>query len=195
MGLTEDYMPLWRLYNFCAILLPLSFFGFTQDFTKKRSRKLTIIFSIISGVFLFLNYYKNILMPDTMAELTGLELFISIPFYNIFALYSCGLIIFSTYWIVRYYTGNNIIHRWLIASYILTCIGEIYSYAGVYNTDLYNYPYIASFVNFLPYFIAYLIFKHRLFDARSMLLKMLRWIFIGGIGCTIGFGLYWALMK
>lgn len=195
MGMTEDYMPIWRIYNFCTIILPLAFFGFTQDLTKKKVKKLMVALYIIAGAFLFLNYYQNLLIPDVMWELTGWELFRAIPLYNIFVVYACALIVLSTYWIVRYYTWNPIVHKWLIASYLLTCIGEIYSYGTVYVEALYNYPYIAYFVNFLPYFMAYLVFQHRLFDARSMLLQVLRWMFIGWSGVIAGFILYWLLGK
>ncbi len=195
MGIVDDYIPVWRLYNFCAVILPLAFFGFTQDLTKKKSKSLMIALCIIASIFLFLNYYQNMLIPDIMGELTGWELFRAIPLYNIFVVYACWLILLSTYWIIRYYTWSQIVHRWLIASYLLTCVGELYSYGTVYVEALYNYPYIAYFVNFLPYFMAYLVFQHRLFDARSMLLHVLRWMFIGWAGVISGFILYWLFGK
>lgn len=64
----------------------------------------------------------------------------------------------------------------------------------MYFESWYNFPYIAYIICFLPYVVTYLIFRHRLFDARSTLLKMVQWGFIVGIGTLVASVLYGILM-
>jgi hypothetical protein len=119
--------------------------------------------------------------------MTGVELMKNIILYDIFVIYNYALLILGTLWIYKNFVGKTAIKRMILLGCICTIIGEVYSYATVYFEFLYDSPYIVYLNWLLPYSITYLVLKHRLFDARSILLQMLRWIFIGGVGFGVGF--------
>ncbi len=195
MGKTEEYIGIWRLYNFCNILNAYLFYIFSNEFSQKYNKKNITIFWIICVFFLFLNYYKNLLIPDSIVELTGTELFKSIWLYDFFVLYYIGLLMMWTLWIYQNFKGNVKIRKFILLACILTLIGDTYSFGTVYFEWLYNFPYIAYLICFLPYLVTYLIFRHRLFDARSTLLRLLQWGFIVGLWIIAAASIYEILWK
>jgi hypothetical protein len=70
MGQTEEYIEIWRSYNFCNILNAFFFYVFAQEFTKKYNIKYIVISGILCCFFLFVNYYNNLLIPDAVLEVT-----------------------------------------------------------------------------------------------------------------------------
>lgn len=190
MWQTEEYIGIWRLYNFCNILNAFLFYVFTNEITKKYNKKVIIGSAILCVFFLFTNYYNNLLIPDAVLEITGVELIKVIYLYNLFVLYYWASLILGTWWIYRHYKDTKIARNILLISCILSITGDMYSFGTVYFESLYNFPYIAYLICFLPYFVTYLIFRHRLFDARSTLLKMLQWGFIIAIGFLVGTLIY-----
>jgi signal transduction histidine kinase len=190
MGQTEEYIGIWRLYNFCNILNAFLFYVFANEITKKYNKKGIIISGAFCIFFLFINYYDNLLIPDDVLEITGIELLKTIHLYNLFVIYYCVSLLMGTWWIYKHYKDTKIARNILLLSCILTIIGDSYSFWTVYFESLYNFPYIAYLICFLPYFVTYLIFRHRLFDARSTLLQMLQGGFIVFIGVIIGWFIY-----
>ncbi len=190
MWQTEEYIGIWRLYNFCNILNAFLFYVFANEITKKYNKKAILISGAFCLFFLFINYYDNLLIPDDVLEITGIELLKTIHFYNLFVIYYCISLAMGTWWIYRHYKDTKTARKILLISCILTIIGDFYSFWTVYFESLYNFPYIAYLICFLPYFVTYLIFRHRLFDARSTLLQMLQGGFIIFIGIIIGALIY-----
>lgn len=190
MWQTEEYIGIWRLYNFCNIFNAFLFYVFANELTKKYNKKMILFSGLICVFFLFTNYYNNLLIPDAALELTGLELMQEIHLYNLFVVYYCWSLIMGTWWIFKHYKDTKIARRILLLSCIFSIIGDTYSFWTVYYESLYNFPYIAYLICFLPYFVTYLIFRHRLFDARSTLLKMLKWGFIILLGFIVGLWIY-----
>jgi len=135
------------------------------------------------------------MIPDLIIEMTWYELFLNIWPYNFLVLYSCVLFIIATIWLYKYYQWRNIIIRkLLIFGAFLSTFGDIFSYWTVYSEALYSFPYFdVSFI--FPYLLTYLILTERLFDARWILLQIVRWILIGGTGISVGFALYWIFGK
>ncbi len=132
-------------------------------------------------------------MPDAFLELTGIELMKEIIWYDLFIVYYCTLLIMGTYWIYKNYDGNKTIRKLILIACICTIIGDTYSYATVYFESLYNQPYWAYIICVLPYCVTYLVLRYRLFDARSVFLRMMRWVFIIVSSFLIVGLLYWAL--
>ena len=190
MWQTEEYIGIWRLYNFCNILNAFLFYVFANEITKKYNKKAILISGAFCLFFLFINYYDNLLIPDDVLEITGIELLKTIHFYNLFVIYYCISLAMGTWWIYKHYKDTKTARKILLISCILTIIGDFYSFWTVYFESLYNFPYIAYLICFLPYFVTYLIFRHRLFDARSTLLQMLQGGFIIFIGIIIGALIY-----
>ncbi len=190
MWQTEEYIGIWRLYNFCNILNAFLFYLFTNEITKKYNKKVIIGSALLCVFFLFTNYYNNLLIPDTVLEITGVELIKTIFLYDLFVLYYCWSLMLGTWWIYKHYKDTIVTHRILLIACVLSITGDGYSFGTVYFESLYNFPYIAYLICFLPYFVTYLIFRHRLFDARSTLLKMLQWGFIIFIGFLVGILIY-----
>lgn len=190
MWQTEEYISIWRLYNFCNILNAFLFYLFASELTKKYNKKWILFSAVICIFFLITNYYDNLLIPDAVMELTGIELLQTIHLYNLFVLYYCWSLVAGTWLIYKHYHDTKISKKILLMSCLLTIVGDTYSFWTVYFESLYNFPYIAYLICFLPYFVTYLIFRHRLFDARSTLLKMLQGGFILFIGWIIGWSVY-----
>jgi hypothetical protein len=88
------------------------------------------------------------------------------------------MLILGIVWIYNNYHANITIRRMILLACICTIIGDFYSFGTVYLESLYSQPYLAYLICFLPYGITYLTLRHRLFDARSSLLHLFRWIFI-----------------
>jgi energy-converting hydrogenase Eha subunit E len=175
---TDDYLDIWRQYNIINILNPYFFYLYAQTLSHKFHKQLNIFFGGVGSMLIFLNYYRNILIPDSIVELTWYELFKNIFSYNVLALYALWLYWISALWIYKNYkSSKKIVKILIVLGAILTTIGEFVSYSTVYSEITYSIPYLdLSFV--FPYLITYLVLKHRLFDARSSLLHLLRWIFI-----------------
>lgn len=89
MGQTEEYIGIWRLYNFCNIFNAFLFYVFANELTKKYNKKMILFSGVLCLFFLFTNYYNNLLIPDAVLELTGLELMQKVHLYNLFVLYYC----------------------------------------------------------------------------------------------------------
>lgn len=195
MGNADDYIDIWRVFNVINILNPYLFYIFSQQLSGKFYKSRSIVFGCFGIALIFLNYYKNTLIPDLILEMTWHELFLNIWPYNFLVLYSSILFLLSSFGLYKNYTSKSaLMKKLLILWALLTTFGDMFSYGTVYSETLYNLPYFdVSFI--FPFIITYLVLKHRLFDARSMLLHMFRWIFIGGIGGIIGFGLYWGLLQ
>jgi hypothetical protein len=114
MSETEEYIGIWRAFNIINILNPYLFYIFVQQISKKFNRSLSVIFALFGIVLIFLNYYKNILIPDVILEMTGYELFTNIWAYNLLVLYSGILFLFSSICLYRYYIAKSIAIRRLL---------------------------------------------------------------------------------
>jgi hypothetical protein len=128
MGQTEEYIGIWRLYNFCNILNAFLFYVFANEITKKYNKKGIIISGAFCIFFLFINYYDNLLIPDDVLEITGIELLKTIHLYNLFVIYYCVSLLMGTWWIYKHYKDTKIARNILLLSCILTIIGDSYSF-------------------------------------------------------------------
>jgi|GEM_PF-3742949 len=70
MGQTEEYIHIWRQYNFCNIFNAFLFYLFSNEFTKKYNIKILVISGVLCCFFLFTNYYHNLLIPDSVIDMT-----------------------------------------------------------------------------------------------------------------------------